>query len=75
MVLDNLEYFQATSADTPITRKVDRAGRGRILLRYSLGYWMDNGIRTWWMINRNNSIIKKGLKMGQSLLHAVNDQG
>jgi hypothetical protein len=77
LALDSLQFYDATSTSTlqPNNGAIDRAGWGRSLLGPGLDRWMDKGIRSWWMVNKDNSIVKKGLKMGQSLLRAVNDQG
>jgi len=75
MVLDSVEYFNTTTQNRPTKEVIDRADWGRTLLGSGLDKWIDKGIRTWWMINKDNGIIKKGVKMGQSLLRAVNDQG
>jgi hypothetical protein len=40
--------------------------------------WMENGVRAWWMLNKNNNLIKKGVKgvnMGIDLLCAGDNQG
>ena len=78
MILDGLEFFNASSnspSNTVSTSKVDRKGWGRSLKGAGISRWMEKGFKEWWMVNKGNNFIKKGVNMGINILRAGDDQG
>ena len=63
LVLDGLEFFQATLAHLQKrdnTTTIDKKGWGRILMGSGWTQWMEKVVRAWWIVNKNNNLIKKG---------------
>jgi hypothetical protein len=61
--------------DSTNSGKIDRKGWGQDLLGIGMGRWMAMGTRDWWMVNKHCSIMKKGGKIKNNLMRAVDDQG
>jgi len=78
LVLDSLEFFYASHSlpqNIDSTPRVDRKGWGWSLKGAGISRWMEKGFRDWWMVNKGNNFIKKGVNMGINILRAGDDQG